>query len=560
MGNRHSIGEEFEDYDIVIDIQSLKDAGHGWPIMVSPSALMAVKEKLKQHTDERARAIGDTQPCSRREIVVSSVGYFNKGKTFVINKTASLNLPSARELHTRGLSFVLPRDERQNWIFLDTAGTNSPVLDASDYEMIDKRSTELFLQKLVVTLSDVLIVVVNELTWSDQELIHALQDSVKGTKRKIIVVHNFRGVKDRTVLIDLWKQYIRLPHKGVSKSYYCPSSNATCDSKQVLSFVEERTESPTEHVFLAENESAAGREFNDLTFNHIRMILSQVEPTQEGTILQRLEYWATLSIKQYLKNPGNVVIRDVAADLDLVEDHRRAKLQVVRSSDWITCAAEKDEWSLDREKALEERRKQAQSLTENALATLMVEGNDDDVSLGNTGITFDGFRILLSPPGKKGAFTPQYDVVEDDYGLHVIIDLSGTEGKAAVRTEFHVGTQMGRVATDREMKIHYLEIEGERELWYNKLEISKPLNDGSCSIEPVYETVKMNLSRDFSKFENPRKAGAFKVAVPVDPNKHDTEQKPIITACSGIVQVSVAKRHQHEPAQITKRRPKSRAS
>lgn len=58
MGNRHSIGEEFEDYDIVIDIQSLKDAGHGWPIMVSPSALMAVKEKLKQHTDERARAIG----------------------------------------------------------------------------------------------------------------------------------------------------------------------------------------------------------------------------------------------------------------------------------------------------------------------------------------------------------------------------------------------------------------------------------------------------------------------------------------------------------------------
>ena len=84
----------------------------------------------------------------------------------------------------------------------------------------------------------------------------------------------------------------------MSKSYYCPSSNATCDSKQVLSFVEERTESPTEHVFLAENESAAGREFNDLTFNHIRMILSQVEPTQEGTILQRLEYWATLSIKQ----------------------------------------------------------------------------------------------------------------------------------------------------------------------------------------------------------------------------------------------------------------------
>ena len=60
--------------------------------------------------------------------MVSSVGYFNKGKTFVINKTASLNLPSARELHTRGLSFVLPRDERQNWIFLDTAGTNSPVL------------------------------------------------------------------------------------------------------------------------------------------------------------------------------------------------------------------------------------------------------------------------------------------------------------------------------------------------------------------------------------------------------------------------------------------------
>lgn len=63
-----------------------------------------------------------------RETVVSVIGFFNKGKTFVVNKIADLNLPSARQVHTRGLSFILPGDERrQNCIFLDTAGTNSPV-------------------------------------------------------------------------------------------------------------------------------------------------------------------------------------------------------------------------------------------------------------------------------------------------------------------------------------------------------------------------------------------------------------------------------------------------
>lgn len=54
MGQGRSLRSEFEDYDIVIDIESLKDAGRGWPILVSPNASKAVAERLKQHFDAAA--------------------------------------------------------------------------------------------------------------------------------------------------------------------------------------------------------------------------------------------------------------------------------------------------------------------------------------------------------------------------------------------------------------------------------------------------------------------------------------------------------------------------
>lgn len=63
-----------------------------------------------------------------KEVVVSAIGLFNKGKSFILNKLGKFNLPTAKSIHTRGLSFLLPDIDKNNqYVFLDTAGTNSPV-------------------------------------------------------------------------------------------------------------------------------------------------------------------------------------------------------------------------------------------------------------------------------------------------------------------------------------------------------------------------------------------------------------------------------------------------
>lgn len=63
-----------------------------------------------------------------------------------------------------------------------------------------KKSTEDFLQKMSFLLSDIIIVVVNELTWPDQEYMTALAEQVRerpndAVDNKIIVVHNYKDAE-----------------------------------------------------------------------------------------------------------------------------------------------------------------------------------------------------------------------------------------------------------------------------------------------------------------------------------------------------------------------------
>lgn len=173
MGNSSSSSRSrFHDYDIVIDIESLEDAYEGWPITVTDDAKEQVLKLIEENRFKKAEEEANQHEGkrSRTNLVVSAIGLFNNGKTFLLNKLAKIFLPSDTSVHTRGLSFILPNPKvGSEFVLLDTAGTNSPMnvtgKHDTDDKMVAKRSTELFLQNLVVHLSDVLIVVVSHLTY-----------------------------------------------------------------------------------------------------------------------------------------------------------------------------------------------------------------------------------------------------------------------------------------------------------------------------------------------------------------------------------------------------------
>jgi len=61
-------------------------------------------------------------------MMVAVIGLFNRGKTFVLNLLANLDLPASLYTHTLGLSFRRPvRDNNRSYFFIDTQGLDSPA-------------------------------------------------------------------------------------------------------------------------------------------------------------------------------------------------------------------------------------------------------------------------------------------------------------------------------------------------------------------------------------------------------------------------------------------------
>lgn len=107
-------------YDIVIDIDNILDVNNGWNVYYSPELLSRAEnpgpnlDKLENYTSK---------------VIVSVLGLFNKGKTWLLNKVCTgEKLASGRHVTTKGLSFKEPTgDAIRDIILLDTAGTSSPL-------------------------------------------------------------------------------------------------------------------------------------------------------------------------------------------------------------------------------------------------------------------------------------------------------------------------------------------------------------------------------------------------------------------------------------------------
>ena len=84
--------ENFEDfYDIIIDIQSVKDINKGWQIKMN----------------ERGKK--NYQLYKNKEILkIGVIGNSNKGKSFLLSKISKIKLPSGTSIRTEGLSIKYP--------------------------------------------------------------------------------------------------------------------------------------------------------------------------------------------------------------------------------------------------------------------------------------------------------------------------------------------------------------------------------------------------------------------------------------------------------------------
>jgi len=294
---------------------------------------------------------------------VAFTGLFNRGKTFCINHLAKVlghntNLLSGNQYSTKGLSFILSK-----FMLLDTMGMNSALLLESinrakkliehefpevplpknsniqsefneyrkkcnerdikfnnrAYELatINKKCVESFLQNLIFNLTNVVVVVVNELTFIDQMYISGVVKSLKNyfasqarrglplnKYKKVIVLHNYHTCSEHKEFNELKTKYVDQVYLGKTTMVDVSVSGA-----QMKIPVHESNNSETTHLFIAKEGSKAGAN-NNATFTYLQQIFQTLSFPSDTSIVTNLCMDMHYLLGKYLKH--------ISAQVDLV--------------------------------------------------------------------------------------------------------------------------------------------------------------------------------------------------------------------------------------------------
>jgi HSP20 family molecular chaperone IbpA len=288
-----SPGSDVEtDYDIVFefkDVDSLVE--HGFDVTVSQRV---IDELQKQDPNANSWVVLNHKYFKGGMLVV--VGKFNGGKTWFFNRLANVNLKSGVDQTTVGFSFKLIDSipEFPLWL-VDSLGHDNPTKQSTVEAIAKRRVQEATIKQVARDIADVRIMVVNQITSSDQLEVIALAEELKTTNTFryqtdggiegqddlfFVLVHNVRmDVKDFnkyfTAHIDESfpdRICTKLIHdtsmKNVLKSDYAP----LCDGFAAGEFIMESNllETKILHYFMLE-ETADGSNKSERIVNDIML-------------------------------------------------------------------------------------------------------------------------------------------------------------------------------------------------------------------------------------------------------------------------------------------------
>ena len=322
-------------YDLIIDINSIKDIDKGWQMKMNDKGL----ENYKNHKNEKVIKIG-------------IIGNSNKGKSFILSKLSQIKLPSGADIRTEGLSVKYPdikEYKNRKIVLLDSAGLETPVLvdeikeymQEEEFEINqesklnnskefynehdnkentkikskdicekafkeksrEKIMTELFLQNYIMHNSDILILVVGILSYSEQKLINRIKTEMKNQKieKPLYIIHNL--ILYDTV--DKVEKHIKDVLMKCATFKLEKAENISMDKAEETGyhFHEKNSNSVIYHLIMANDLSSAGEYYNPYTIKFIENSFQYLHNLKCFDIIETLkERLITLS-KDYFEKP-----------------------------------------------------------------------------------------------------------------------------------------------------------------------------------------------------------------------------------------------------------------
>ena len=279
-----------EFYDVIVHIDSIKDINKGWKIELSPRA----EKHYQDYKTEKVLRIG-------------VIGNANKGKSFLLSKISKMDFPSGTSIKTEGLSIKYPdltlfKDRKI--ALLDSAGMETPVLIMNEEKDKEKKNeifkeksrekliTELFLQNYIVNNSDILIVVVDSLSFSEQKLLMKVKKEMERAKRKIplYIIHNLKTFTTKAQIDEyinntLLKSATFTLEQGHNINTKLNKNSEVCNYYEI----DQDKEQKIVHLIYANESSPAGQLYNQYALDFIENSYQQVYGLQPFDVIETIK-------------------------------------------------------------------------------------------------------------------------------------------------------------------------------------------------------------------------------------------------------------------------------
>ena len=300
-------------YDTIIDFDSLKISckEKGFNVIFSENGYQNYEERKKQNST-----------------IVGVIGHANKGKSYILSKISNEELPRGYSVSTKGISVKYSKIEIRPLIILDSAGSETPLIQNNytqniniknyndEIEIIselarDKIATQNFIQDFIHFYSNILIIVVGQLTSDDQKLINRIKSNNRN-KKTIFIIHNLMFIETIKNVEIIIKDTIEksITFNKLSKRNIIGENDDGQNNYYYLEGIDDK--STIVHLIMAREGTEAGKYYNQSTIDFLKKQIITETITKNFDIIESFKEYLSMSSGTYMENP--IEINDIEYD------------------------------------------------------------------------------------------------------------------------------------------------------------------------------------------------------------------------------------------------------
>ena len=167
----------------------------------------------------------------------------------------------------------------------------------------DKLITELFLQNYIIYNSDILIVVVGILTYSEQKLLNRIKTEIQRAKidKQMYIIHNLMTYTTVEQVEDYIKDFLLK-----SVTFKLEEGHKISTKKEEVTgtyYYEVNTNPKIYHLIFANDYSEAGKYYNDFTLNFLENHFQEVTDLKPFDVIQTVKERFIETYKEFIEKP-----------------------------------------------------------------------------------------------------------------------------------------------------------------------------------------------------------------------------------------------------------------